>query len=216
MVLTLVSSQVLALTTGTQSTSDTTGTPESLVAGITKNLYVGEDLEVQGGDFTTNQTTFNLLFQTNATTVNAFGVVTDLNIGNSAGGDVRFTFGNASNDNTITLVGNGTGGTIEYDTNVTTGTVNLFDGVTGTINLGANTATVNIGGTGGNAELQIRGSNGVNGTATISTNVVGGTVSFLESVTGQIDVGAAGSVVDLAGDLRVKGEISLLTRHHLI
>ena len=194
----------LALTTGTQSTSDTTGTLRVTGgAGITKNLYVGEDLEVQGGDFTTNQTTFNLL-QTNATTVNAFGVVTDLNIGNSAGGDAEFTFGNASNDNTITLVGNGTGGTIEYDTNVTTGTVNLFDGVTGTINLGANTATVNIGGTGGNAELQIRG-NGVNGTATISTNVVGGTVSFLESVTGQIDVGAAGSVVDLAGDLRVKG-----------
>ena len=194
----------LILSTGTQSTSDTTGTLRVTGgAGITKNLYVGEDLEVQGGDFTTNQTTFNLL-QTNATTVNAFGVVTDLNIGNSAGGDAEFTFGNASNDNTITLTGNGTGGTIEYDTNVTTGTVNLFDGVTGTINLGANTATVNIGGTGGNAELQIRG-NGVNGQATISTNVVGGTVSFLESVTGQIDVGAAGSVVDLAGDLRVKG-----------
>jgi hypothetical protein len=194
----------LALTTGTQSTSDTTGTLRVAGgAGITKNLYVGEDLEVQGGDLTTNQTTFNLL-QTNATTVNAFGVVTDLNIGNSAGGPAEFTFGNASNVNTLTLVGNGTSGTINYDTNVTTGLVNLFNGVTGTVNLGGSGTTVNVGLITGNATLQVRGA-GVNGTATISTNVVGGVVNLLNSVTGTVNVAGAGSLVDFAGDIRVKG-----------
>ena len=40
---------------------------------INNNLDVDLDLNVDGGDITTNQTDFNLL-NTNATTVNAFGV----------------------------------------------------------------------------------------------------------------------------------------------
>jgi hypothetical protein len=42
------------------------------------------DVNIDGGDLTTNETTFNLL-NTNATTVNAFGVATDIQIGASTG-----------------------------------------------------------------------------------------------------------------------------------
>ena len=46
---------------------------------INNNLVVDLDLEVKGGDLTTNQTTFNLI-NTTATTVNAFGAATTANI----------------------------------------------------------------------------------------------------------------------------------------
>jgi cytoskeletal protein CcmA (bactofilin family) len=51
---------------------------------VEKNLTVTEDLEIQGGDLTTNQTTFNLL-NTTATTVNFAGAGTTVNIGAATG-----------------------------------------------------------------------------------------------------------------------------------
>jgi hypothetical protein len=70
--------------------------------GIEKKLYVGTDLAVggttsltgnatltgdiavNGGDITTNQTTFNLI-ETTATTLNVGGAATTLNVGASSG-----------------------------------------------------------------------------------------------------------------------------------
>lgn len=49
---------------------------------INNNLDVDLDLNVDGGDITTNQTDFNLL-NTTATTVNAFGDATTVNLGTS-------------------------------------------------------------------------------------------------------------------------------------
>jgi hypothetical protein len=49
---------------------------------INNNLDVDGDVNVDGGDLTTNQTTFNVI-NTNATTVNAFGAASDINIGAS-------------------------------------------------------------------------------------------------------------------------------------
>jgi len=51
---------------------------------VEKNLTVTEDLEIQGGDLTTNQATFNLL-NTTATTVNFAGAGTTVNIGATTG-----------------------------------------------------------------------------------------------------------------------------------
>ena len=51
---------------------------------VHNNVDIDLDLNVDGGDITTNATTFNLL-NTNATTVNAFGAATAVNIG--TGGD---------------------------------------------------------------------------------------------------------------------------------
>ncbi len=64
------------------------------------NVTLAADLAVNGGDITTNQTTFNLL-NTTATTVNAFGAATALNIGASSGLTVtpggNVTFAQANN-----------------------------------------------------------------------------------------------------------------------
>lgn len=48
---------------------------------VNNNLQVDLDLEVRGGDITTDQTTFNLL-NTTATTINAFGAASTINLRN--------------------------------------------------------------------------------------------------------------------------------------
>ena len=54
------------------------------LTNIRNNLQVDLDLDIRGGDITTNQTTFNLL-NTTATTVNAFGDATTLNLAAATG-----------------------------------------------------------------------------------------------------------------------------------
>ena len=70
---------------------------------INNNLDVDLDLNVDGGDITTNQTDFNLL-NTNATTVNAFGAATTVNLGTSSTlldlGHIRIQGNEISTDNT--------------------------------------------------------------------------------------------------------------------
>ena len=66
---------------------DATGIGIGAVTGTTTirhNLDVDLDLNVDGGDITTAATTFNLL-NTNATTVNAFGAATSIDIGAATG-----------------------------------------------------------------------------------------------------------------------------------
>ena len=84
-------SPLITVTTTTNSTSTNSG---GLVViggvGIGKNLWVGGnetilgDLEVRGGDITTDQTTFNLL-NSSATTVNFAGSATSIIVGSSEG-----------------------------------------------------------------------------------------------------------------------------------
>lgn len=70
---------------------------------INNNLDVDLDLNVDGGDITTNQTSFNLL-NTTATTVNAFGAATTVNLGTSNTlldlGHIRIQGNEISTDNT--------------------------------------------------------------------------------------------------------------------
>jgi len=76
-------------------------------------------------------------------TANIFvGVTGTINIGGTAS---TVYIGNSSGNATLSVLGNGTGGTSTLTTNVTTGTANIFGGVTGTINLGATASAVNIG-----------------------------------------------------------------------
>ena len=94
-------SPLITVTTTTNSTSTNSG---GLVViggvGIGKNLYVGGneiilgDLEVRGGDITTNQETFNLL-NSSATTVNFAGSATSVIVGS----DIGFT--NIKNQTTV-------------------------------------------------------------------------------------------------------------------
>ena len=70
---------------------------------INNNLDVDLDLNVDGGDITTNQTSFNLL-NTTATTVNAFGAATTVNLGTASTmldlGHIRIQGNEISTDNT--------------------------------------------------------------------------------------------------------------------
>jgi len=69
---------------------------------INNNLDVDLDLNVDGGDITTNQPSFNLL-NTNATTVNAFGAATTVNLGTASTtvdlGHIRIQGNEISTDN---------------------------------------------------------------------------------------------------------------------
>jgi hypothetical protein len=56
----------------------------TMATGATGLVTLSGDLQVNGDDLTTTQTTFNLL-NTTATTVNAFGAATTVSIGNAAG-----------------------------------------------------------------------------------------------------------------------------------
>ena len=107
----------------------TTGT-----TSVNNNLDVDGDLNVDGGDITTNQGTFNLL-NINATTVNAFGSATALDLGASSG--------TTSINNDLDIDGdlNVDGG----DITTNTATSNIMNANATTINLGGGASTINIG-----------------------------------------------------------------------
>jgi hypothetical protein len=139
----------LKLLQTTTATSNTTG---ALIvaggAGIAENLYVGGntvltgDLQVKGGDITTDQTTFNLL-NTTATTVNAFGAATAVNIG--AGGEGGGTTTINHNLKLIGDLGIGPVGTNNFTVDASTGNTqaagNLIVG--GNLTVNGTTTTVN-------------------------------------------------------------------------
>jgi hypothetical protein len=89
-------------------------------ANVKHDLIVDGDVQVKGGDLTTNQTTFNLL-NTTATTVNAFGAATAITVG--AAGANTFTL------NHNILVGSQT---TQNVFNTTATTVNAFGASTTT------------------------------------------------------------------------------------
>lgn len=73
------------------------------------------------------------VFNTNATTINAYGAATTVNEG--APGITKY-LGQATGNTTLSLLGNTAAGTATITSNVTTGIANVFAGVTGTINIG--------------------------------------------------------------------------------
>ena len=205
----------------TASSSPTTGAlTVTGGVGFATDLNVGGavdidlDLNVDGGDITTNQTTFNLL-NTNATTVNALGAATNILIGASSGiatirnatvdldGDLNIDGGDiTTNQTTFNLL----------NTNATT--VN-FVGAATTIVIGDPSANFNVDATGNTdlgGDLNIDGDdlttsqttfNLLNATAT-SVNAFGdGTNIVIGAASGITTIRNAS--VDLDGDLNVDG-----------
>jgi hypothetical protein len=158
----------LRILNGTSSTSTASG---ALVvtggAGISENLNVGGDvdidgdLNVDGGDITTNLTTFNIINAT-ATTVNAFGAATIVNIGAATSnthinddlnvdgdfkvGGTNFTVAGITGD--VETAGNMIiGGDLTVNGNTTTVNVSTLEVEDALIRLGSNntTDTVDIG-----------------------------------------------------------------------
>lgn len=120
---------------------DTTNGSELITFGR-GNVDFDKDVNMDGGDLTTNRATFNLL-NTTATTINAFGAATDINIG--ASGAHTTTLGSA------TLVGTET-------------TQNVFNAAATTVNAFGAGTDINIGASGAGATTF--GNNTVDGTET--------------------------------------------------
>jgi len=173
------------------------------ITTVKNNLQVDADLDVRGGDITTNQTTFNLL-NTTATTLNVGGAATTIGIGASTG---TITLGNPTltgttlatfdmNGASPSIVTSSTATASVFNTNALTG--NLFGAATA-VTIGATTGTLNLRNatiTAANATaLNLNGANpgivttstgigSATGTTTIKNNLqVDGTTLFTGGVT---------------------------------
>ena len=178
---------------------------------VKNNLDVDLDLNVDGGDITTNATTFNLI-NTTATTLNIGGAATDILIG-ATSGTTRF-----KNIVDIDLDLNVDGGDIT--TNVT-GAFNLINnnatiinafGAGTDINIGATTGDLNI----KNATVTLDGDLAVNGADITTTST--GTFNLVNTNATTLNIGGAASVVNIGNatstttvrdDLTVTGVITV-------
>ena len=114
--------------------------PATSTTTIYGDATVSADLAVNGGDLTTNQTTFNLI-NTNATTFNIAGAATAINIGASTG---TLTIANPTITGTrvTSLALNGASPSI---TTTSTGTVSIFNTNALTMNIGGAATALSIG-----------------------------------------------------------------------
>ena len=142
---------------------------------LTGDVTIGGDLAVNGGDITTTAATFNLL-EANATTVNAFGAATAIDIGATSG---------TATINNPTVVGTQT---TQNLWNTTATTVN-FAGAANIINMGTNATTLDLG------YIRIKGN-------TISTDSNSATELIIDPFP---DSGDAGGDVIIRGNLQVAG-----------
>ena len=122
---------------------DTTNGSE-LITFSTANVDFDNDVNIDGGDLTTNQTSFNLL-NTNATTVNAFGAATTLVIGNASGNFNVDATGNTDLGGDLNVDGNDlTTSQSTFNLLETTATTINFAGAATDLNIGASTGKVTV------------------------------------------------------------------------
>ena len=174
-----------------------------LIKFSTANVDIDNDLNIDGGDLTTNQASFNLL-NTTVSTVNAFGTATQINIGSEIGtttikhsldvdGDVNIDGG----DLTVS--------TATFNLANTTATTVNFAGAATTVEIGAATGTTSI-----NNNLDVDGDINVDGgdlttnQATFNLlNANATTVNAFGAAT-TINFGTSATTTDF-GDLRING-----------
>ena len=210
---TSLTSGTINIGTGSGGTTNIEGAGGIVNIGATTGDSI---LEVRGNATTGTATirtnagvTTAAVFNTVATTGNAFGVATGINLGVSAAALSTLTFGPAITGN-IFKIGSTTGGTINLTTDVTTGTVNAWQSVTGTVKIGSSgivnlgtsasaTTTVQIGGAVTGNTIKINGT--AAGTVTVSSDVTTGQVDVFTGVTtGTINIGTGGaSTINIGG-----------------
>lgn len=176
---------------------------------VENSITAKSDLEIQGGDITTNQPTFNLINNT-ATTVNFAGAATSLTIGATTG---TITLKNASTvlDGDLQVKGDDltTNQTVFNLLNTTATTIN-FGGAATTIEIGAATGTTNI-----NNNLDVDGDiNFDGGDLTVSTstfnlaNTNATTINFAGAAT-TIEIGASTGTTNVNNNLDVDGDVNI-------
>jgi len=184
---------------------------------VNNNLVVDLDLQVKGGDITTNQTTFNLL-DTNATTINAFGAATTIDIGASTGttninnnldvdGDVNIDGGDLTVSTTTFNLANTTATTLNLGGASTTLNVSHVGTGARTINIGTaatgGASTLTFGGAVTGNTLKIQGT--AAGQINLTTDVTTGIANLFTSVTGKVQVGGVGSELYVGTQTAVTG-----------
>ena len=157
----------------------TTSNGSELTTFSTANVDIDNDLNVDGGDLTTNATTINLV-NANATTVNMGGAATQIEIGANTGSFIV---------NNPTIVGSQA---TQNVFNSSASTVNAF-GVATALNMGATTGTATI------------NNPTVVGTQTTQNlyNTTATTMNFAGAAN-TINMGTNSTTLDL-GDIRIKG-----------
>jgi hypothetical protein len=171
---------------------------------IKNDLDVDGDLNVDGGDFTTSQATFNLLNNT-ATTLNIGGAATTVEIGAATGTT------NVNNNLDVDLDLNIDGG----DLTTSATTFNLLNNTATTINFGGAATTVEIGSSSGttnvNNNLDVDGDINIDGgditASTTSFNLLNNTVTSLNlaGAATAITVGATTGETQIRHSLQVDG-----------
>ena len=187
---------------------DTTDSSE-LITFSTGNVVIDNDLSVNGGDITTNQTSFNLLNAT-AATVNFAGAATTLVIGNASGNFNVDATGNTDLGGDLNVDGDDltTSQTTFNLVNTTATTVN-FAGAATTLEIGAATGTTNI-----NNNLDVDGDISIDGgdldgtTTAFNLLATPTTVNFATAGT-TIEIGAATGTTNVNNDLDVDGDLNI-------
>ena len=187
---------------------------------IEQNLTVTKDLEIQGGDLTTNQSTFNLL-NTNAQTINFAGAATSLVLGAITGKtNIR---NNLEVDGDVVIDGE--------DLKASTATFNLLNETTTSVNFAGAATNIEIGSTTGNTNvnnnlnvdknlnvaqnLDVDGDVNIDGgDLTVSTeefnlaNTTAKIVNFAGEAT-NIEIGSAEGVTNVNNNLSVDGNLQI-------
>jgi hypothetical protein len=196
---------------------------------VNNNLVVDLDLEIKGGDLTTNQTTFNLL-NTTATTVNAFGAATTINFGSLIVTGDTIDTNDSSGITFVPMVTLNSDLTVENDIRVfqdlfVTGDTRIAQdllvssnaSITGTLSVGgglsvggdivgSSTLTVNSNAV-FNADVQIRGGDLTTNQTTFNLlNNTATTVNAFGSGT-TINIGAATGTTTVNNNLTVTGNL---------
>lgn len=199
----LLNSTVTSLNIGGASTATAIGSTASGTTTVGYDLTVNQDLQVKGGDITTNQTSFNLL-NTTATTISAFGAGTTVGIGAASG---TLTLNNP------TVVGNASNTSVTLWNTVAT-TVSAFGAAT-TLTLGGTSGTTTVRTptvTLSNAtELNLNGASPAIKTSSATASVFNSTVTTLNigQAATTVSIGATTGTTTVNNALTVTGNLTV-------
>ena len=160
---------------------------------VKNNLDVDGDVNIDGGDLTVSTASFNLA-NTTATTVNAFGAGTSVNIGAATG--TTNIKNNLDVDGDVNIDGG--------DLTVSTSTFNLADTTASTVNAFGASTNLNIGATTGTLTLRNPELVGTSNTQNLY-NTVATTVNAFGAAT-FVNIGANTGTTDIKHDLNVSGQ----------
>ena len=190
----LLNTTATTLNVGGASTATAIGAATGTTT-VKADLTVDGDVQVKGGDLTTNQTTFNLL-NTTATTLNIGGASTTLEIG-AATGTTNIN-NNLDVDGDVNIDGG--------DLTVSTTTFNLANTTATTLNIGGAATSLNLGAATGTTTV---GNNlTVTGDLTVSGNTTTLNTSTLEVEDKNIIIAKVASPTDTTADgagITIKG-----------